>query len=174
MNTLPKVTWFDKITTFLARLYLLAFILFSIKSFHFRIDAGIVMQILVIMGLVIFRLKSQSEIVFIPDLFLFSLPYFWAISLSSDVNQWFNTWNLLFLFIFSISVVNLLHSKLYQKIDKNILHGSALTIIFVLVFAIILRTIFPLFSAELFNRTLLNTIVFFCGIPICLISVRNY
>ena len=162
-----------KIIQFIARIYLLAFFTFSVYKQHSVIDAGKTLQIGLIAILIGWAIKQKNGFSFIPDIFLFSLPYFWTLSLYAPGTVFSIGQLLIFLTIFAISLPFAISTQVLRKENINLGYGIWLAIVFVLLFGGLLRSVFPTFTGELYNNTLLNCILFFGGIPICIMSFKD-
>lgn len=162
-----------KTIQFITRIYLLAFLVFSIYKQHNIIDLGKTLQIVFITILIGWAVKKRNGFSFIPDIFLFSLPYFWALSLYSPGTVFSTGQLLIFLTIFTISLPFAISTQTIKNENINLGYGSWLAIVFVLLFGALLRSVFPTFTGELYSNTLLNCILFFGGIPICIMSFEG-
>jgi hypothetical protein len=160
----------SKVVQFIARIYLLAFLAFSIYKQHSIIDTGKALQIGFIAILIGWAIKHQKGFCFIPDMFLFSLPYFWTLSLYAPGTTFSTGQLVIFLATFAISLPFAISTKTLKNENINLGYGVWLAIVFVLLFGGLLRSVFPTFTGELYNNTLLNCILFFGGIPICIMS----
>lgn len=164
---------FRTISVLFARFYLLIFAIIAVIKSYGPLNQGILFQFAFLACLLFWRFRKKERILFIPDIFLFSLPYFWLLSLYPSASAWFPAWKLPFIAAFAISTWNLYVGKQLKSIDSNILHGIWCTLFFVLLFATVLRSVLPSFTAELFRSTVMNIIAFFGGIPICLTAVNK-
>lgn len=156
------------LSVFAARLYLIAFAIFSLLYSGPVVTTGAWLQLIFIGVLVAYRIKHEEQLVFIPDLFLCSLPYFWLLSLHSSACLWFETFKMPFIIAFALTIFHVQSVKTRFNISRNVLYGIWCSIVFLLLFATILKSAFPSFTHELYRVTLLNLIVFFGGLPICL------
>lgn len=157
-----------------ARLYLLTFFIFSLYWLPGNdYLTGAVLQQIFIAGLIIFRLRQRSSLFLIPDEMLVCLPYFWALATVGNASIWFVNWQWFFIAVFALSMLVIVSGKrwfvggLWQN---SLLLAIYCAMIFVLIFAIFLRSVFPPFTDELFRDTLLNFILFFAGLPVCLVA----
>jgi hypothetical protein len=139
-----------------------------------QIDFFILIQGLFIVLLIGVRIKSKKITCFIPELFLFSLPYFWSLSLFTSVESWFSQWLFPLLTVFSLSLLIVCRSEMSKTTDRNTLQRTLLAAIFILLYAVLLRQTFPPFTDQLFKTTTLNSIAFFAGLPISFVALRSF
>lgn len=159
-----------------SRLYLFAFIFIAILALPGSTHlAGATLQQIFIAFLIFFRLRQRRQLFMIPDEMLVCLPYFWAMTNLGSANRWFAAWLPYFLAAFILSSLAMIGNR--RWFSGGLRHNSLLqaiycSLVFVLLFATILRSVFPPFTCDLYRDTLMNSLVFFAGIPICLISVE--
>jgi len=160
----------------LARLYLLLFFIFAILFLpEHRYLVGALLQQVFIAALIFFRLRRGKVLFMIPDEMLACLPYFWALTTLGSAENWFAGWQAFFLPVFAISFLAILDGSrkwFAGGLRRNsLLQAIYCALVFVLVFATALRNVFPPFDIELYRETVLNTVAFFAGIPVCLAAV---
>lgn len=156
-----------------SRLYLLVFFIFAMLALpaHGHLIGALLQQVL-IAALIFFRLRRRRALFMIPDEMLACLPYFWALATKGSAHGWFLGWQCFFLPVFAIS------SLAFSGVSRqwfpgglrynSLLQAIYCAVIFVLAFATALRSVFPPFTLELYRETVLNAVVFFAGIPVCL------
>lgn len=160
-----------------SRLYLLVFLVFAMLSLPgSRNLAGAVFQQIFIAFLIFFRLRRRAELCMIPDEMLVCLPYFWALANLGSAMNWFIAWQYYFLTVFALSLLSLAGNR--RWFVGGLRHNSLLlsvycALMFVLLLATFLRAVFPPFTGELYRETILNSLVFFAGIPVCLSAVEK-
>ncbi|MEW6712319.1 MAG: hypothetical protein AB1403_21035 [Candidatus Riflebacteria bacterium] len=155
----------------LSLLYLAVFAIYSLIVCAAGISVWQCLQQLLIVILIVLRVKTRKPLFFIPDLFLFALPYFWLVSLYPSVSYWFSGWKLPFLGVFALSLLTGL--PLIRQIDSTIRYGTILAATFILLYAIMLHRFFPVFDLGLFRNIVLNCAAFFCGLPVCYLAWQN-
>lgn len=157
----------------LSRLYLLVFFLFAMlflpEQEHL---VGALLQQVLIGALIFYRLRRRRVLFMIPDEILACLPLFWALTTLGSADNWFAGWQNIFLPMFAFSFLTLVSGN-HGWFTGGLRHNSLLqavycAIMFVLIFATALRSVFPPFTLELYRETILNSTVFFAGIPVCL------
>jgi len=169
-------SFFKFVAVWYSRLYLLVFFVFAILALPgSKHLVGATMQQIFIAFLVFFRLRQKKQLFMIPDAMLVCLPYFWALANLGSATGWFMVWQYYFLAAFSVSLLALVGNR--NWFVGGLRHNSLLqslycALMFVLLFATILRSVFPPFTYDLYRETILNSLVFFAGIPICLLSVE--
>ncbi|PKL49722.1 MAG: hypothetical protein CVV42_05135 [Candidatus Riflebacteria bacterium HGW-Riflebacteria-2] len=159
-----------------SRLYLLAFFVFAILALPgSKHLAGAVLQQIFIAFLIFFRLRQKKQLFMIPDEVLVCLPYFWALANLGSAQGWFVVWQYYFIAAFVMSSLALVGNR--RWFTGGLRHNSLLqaiycALVFILLFATILRSVFPPFTYDLYRETIMNSLVFFAGIPVCLISTE--
>lgn len=162
----------------LSRLYLLAFFIFAMLALPgHNYLVGTLLQQGFIAVLIILRLRRKVQLFFIPDEMLVCLPYFWALATIGGAVSWFSGWQYLLLTAFAIAVL-WLSAVNHRWFRGGLRHNSLLqavycALMFILIFATSLRSVFPPFTLDLYRETIMNTIVFFAGIPICLVAAEG-
>jgi len=111
------------------------------------------------------------ELPFIPDIFLFGLPYFWALSIYKTAGTCFFSWKIPFLIVFSVSTLFIFFRKLYKNVSRETVLGMFLSILFVLGFSALLHLFFSPFTKVILKKVLIDSFLFFGGIPIVLASI---
>jgi len=155
-----------------SRLYLLAFLGFAILALPgSKQMVGATLQQIFIAFLIFFRLRQKKQLFIIPDEMLVCLPYFWSLANLGSADKWFISWQYYFLVAFSLSLLSLADNRRWFK--GGLRHNSLLlavyfALMFVLIFASSLRAVFPPFTQDLYRETVMNALVFFAGIPVCL------
>lgn len=152
------------------RVFLLCFALYTLYRQGSTLNLFQVAQQLLVVGLLVWRVRRQAALPVVPDFFLVALPYFWLLSLYPAVSDWFSLWQLPLLAVFALTTLSGL-SRLRQ-VEANVLQGTIIAAGFIVFYATMLRQFFPLFGPELFTQTLLNCAAFFCGLPVCYLSLQ--
>ncbi len=172
------MTSYLKVTTiWVSRIYLIAFLAFSILALpDNRHLVGSVFQQIFIAFMIFFRLRRKKPLFMIPDEMLACLPYFWALSTLGSASYWFVAWQFFFLAAFALSMLSLVGNCRWFVGGlrlNSLLQAIYCAVMFVLIFATFLRTVFPPFTGDLYRETLLNSLVFFAGIPVCLVAAES-
>lgn len=163
---------FEKIGIWSGRVFLLVFAIYTIFRQGSVINLFQVLQQLLIVALFFWRSKRKMALPIIPDVFLLALPYLWLLSLHPATGFWLKDWMTPFLAVFSVSM--LAGGFLLQKIEPSVRQGIAVSASFIILYAVCLRQFFPGFELALFNSVLLSCLAFFCGLPICYLSLKSF
>jgi hypothetical protein len=137
------------------------------------LNPGNVFLLFLIMGLLIYRSRKKEKIYFIPDIFLFSLPLFWATNLGYLPGRDAKIPLLLLTaFLFCIPV-------LFKKVassgnEKLLIPGVFLSCLFLLIFSGLLNFFFSGFTKELLNSNLINLGIFLIALAIGKAASRIY
>jgi hypothetical protein len=176
---LEKLKPFFQLTVvWLSRLYLLAFFVFAMLALpgHDYL-VGTLLQQGFIAVMIILRLRRKTQLFFIPDEMLVCLPYFWALATLGGAVNWFADWQYFFLSAFALALLQLTAGRqgwFSGGLRQNsLLQAVYCALMFVLIFATSLRSVFPPFSFDLYRETIMNTVAFFAGIPICLAAAES-
>lgn len=161
---------FDFFASYLSRAFYLLFLVFGLTvavGMENQLPAFI--QLFFMLALIGWRLTRPAELLFVPDFFLICLPYFWTYQVLS-VGGRFSSAGLIFLLTsFAFSSVFLIRKKRQFKTvwGKQILVSIVLAVVFLVCFSTALKTVFPPFSQDSYQRLMLNLLVFFSGFAIC-------
>lgn len=154
-----------------------AFFLFAVMALpNHKYLVGALLQQVFIAGLLFFRFRRRTPLFAIPDEMLACLPYFWALATLGNANSWFLQWQHPFLAVFALSLIALVGNRRWfigGLRQNSLLQAVYCAIVFILVFSTALRSVFPPFSIELYREIMLNALVFFAGIPVCLAAVGD-
>lgn len=170
MNEIAPLSFSARVSAWAGRLFLLFFAVYTLFRQGSSLNLFLVGQQLLVVGLLVWRVRRQSPLPVIPDFFLTALPYFWLLSLYPAVTDWFALWRLPLLSVFALTMLGGLPRL--RRVEAGVLHGTIIAAGFILLYATMLRRYFPLFDPELFRLTLLNCAAFFCGLPVCYISLQ--
>lgn len=170
MNEITPLSLPARVSAWAGRLFLLLFALYTLYQQGSSLKLFQVGQQLLVVGLLVWRVRRQSALPVVPDFFLVALPYFWLLSLYPVVTDWFSLWRLPLLAVFALTTLAGLPRL--RQVEANVLQGTVIAAGFILLYATMLRQFFPLFSPELYTMTLLNCAAFFCGLPVCYLSLQ--
>ena len=172
MNEIAPLSLPARVSAWAGRLFLLFFAVYTLYRQGSGLNLFQVGQQLLVVGLLVWRVRRQSSLPLIPDFFLVALPYLWLLSLYPAVTDWFSLWQLPLLAVFALTMLSGLPRL--RRVEANVWQGTVIAAGFILLYATMLRQFFPLFSPELFRLTLLNCAAFFCGLPVCYLSLQTY
>lgn len=148
---------------FLFQGFLCFYGLFLLVAFYQNwgnLTAGQGAQIGLILMLILLRITKRYKLSFLPDSILFSLPLFWTITAFSTISDWFEkTWPLAAITMVMAIAISI-KRQLFKKVSFTFLMGTSLAIVFIVIFAGILRTVFPKFESFLLRRTIENVLIF--------------
>lgn len=171
VNQLMPLPFLTRISVWIGRLFLILFALYTLYHQGSSLNLLQLTQQLLVVALLVWRLRRKSTLPVIPDFFLMALPYLWLLSLYPTVTDWFSLWCFPLLAVSALTTLTGL--PLLRHVEADVLQGTIMAAGFIILYATMLRQFFPLFDAQLFRVTLLNCAAFFCGLPICYLSLRT-
>ncbi len=171
--------YFSGIAKWFSRVYLFAYFLTSLYDLG-SVSYSCILQLGVIGAVVFFRFKKGERLSFVPDELLVCLPYFWAISMSSFCMRYDyaalecglgkDRFLILFIICFAVSLIDTISKKdLFPGgwANNTFRQGIWWTICFYGLMSVALQNVFPPFTIEAYRSVVMNGLLFFGGIPIC-------
>lgn len=155
---LKKISFIKLIFIVFFTIYHFAYCLFSGLD-SIKLDA--IIQLSFILILIIYRIRKNTSLFFIPDIFLFALTYLWATSIIPGSKLWLTNWKLFFISALLFNIPQVIKLLFLKETDFNIKSGIALSLIFVISFSTMLKATFSGFNSLLYTNTLINTLIFF-------------
>lgn len=144
--------------------YLLFPISVVIQDFN-GLNQGNISLLIFIMCLIIYRIRKKERVYFIPDIFLFSLPIFWAINIGYFSGR-DNKIPHLLLTAFFLCIPVLFGKTTSSRSEKTLIPGVFVSCLFLLIFSVLLNFFFSGFTKELLNSNLINLAIFLIALTI--------
>ncbi len=162
----------DRIAKWLSSAYVVVFAVWSAGEIGsaFR-PVAVVLQLLFILGLLVWRRQRQRVLPFVPDEILVCLPYFWGIANAGSSTAWFSTWQYPMIVICIVALPGMPdRSRIFVGglRSNTLLQAIICAGVFTLTVATALAKLYPHFSPELYRVVLQNTALILTGVPISL------